>query len=225
MNLIRKLAVVIVALASVSVAQADFIELDLDLGSGDANLTRDNISLLEWLDLDLTEGMTPNDALSAFPGFRFATISEVQELYVNIGLPPPDAGDGIPIEFQDNGPELPPEALPFENLLVLLGMTDNSPSDNCLSGYVQNADELFDISDSCFLAAIQVNETLYYWHYYYSLGSYGLDGAAGLDGGNGPNTNISTFLVRNMQVPEPGTLALLGIGLFGIGFSRRKKKV
>ncbi len=32
------------------------------------------------------------------------------------------------------------------------------------------------------------------------------------------------FLIRAMAVPEPGTLTLVGIGLFGLGFARRGKK-
>ena len=48
----------------------------------------------------------------------------------------------------------------------------------------------------------------------------------GADGGNdtfylqGINVNASS----DPQVPEPGLLALMGLGLFGMGISRRKKK-
>lgn len=41
---------------------------------------------------------------------------------------------------------------------------------------------------------------------------------------NGTRIQLDNIAVRAVSVPEPGTLALLGLGLAGIGMTRRKKK-
>ena len=55
-----------------------------------------------------------------------------------------------------------------------------------------------------------------------AVNSIYLEGYAGFGGG----TQLESLTISVRQpVPEPGTLALFGIGLFGVGLSRRRKKV
>ena len=42
---------------------------------------------------------------------------------------------------------------------------------------------------------------------------------------NGTHTQVGSFLVRDVSVPEPSTLALFGLGLLGLSLSKKRAKL
>lgn len=54
-----------------------------------------------------------------------------------------------------------------------------------------------------------------------SAGTYDISGVTTIDGG--PGANRAAIKLEALQVPEPTTLTLMGLGLAGIGYRRRNR--
>src|SRR5665213_1659474 len=53
----------------------------------EGNAVLDPATNLQWLDANVTENMSPNQALAANPGYQLATWSQVETLLVDNGIP------------------------------------------------------------------------------------------------------------------------------------------
>lgn len=117
------------ALVSASAVNAELLSVDLIAGSGDAQLTRDTESSLDWLDVPLTANQTYDQVRTgAFyaQGFRHATKAELETLFIHAGIP----DDGFDISVTH-----PTEAL---KLMTLLGVTFSSADRSATYGFTGN---------------------------------------------------------------------------------------
>ncbi|VAW60984.1 hypothetical protein MNBD_GAMMA11-998 [hydrothermal vent metagenome] len=179
------------------------------LTPGDNLITRDTVTGLEWLDLTVTQGLSP-DAVQSNPvfsaqGFRYALTSDVSTLFQNAGI---TITSNDPVSGQINE---------VTALINLLGATTVLPDGRLISeGYYHPfvtpdgglkgdwvyKTELSLLDDTLYFAAITRGEA--------SLQSYA-------------NPQFGNLLVR--PVPLPAAIWLFAAGLTGlVGISRRNKK-
>ena len=186
--------IMITTSASAALINSTIEDLDDGLLDTDTNL--------EWLDLTVTQGLSYNEAealsIVTGNGFEHATVDQVDTLFVNAGF--------VTTDSADNTANDPAAAL----LLDLMGCTLDCGTDS---------DTGRGFADFFFFT----------FRPYYQEGPSG--GSAAVfefdlfsADKDLKDPNSGHFLVREavVSVPEPSIIALLGVGLIGLGFARRR---
>ncbi|WP_299880891.1 PEP-CTERM sorting domain-containing protein [uncultured Sulfitobacter sp.] len=164
---------------------------------------RDFATNLLWLDLDQTNGLSPNAALSAFPNFRMATHGEVVTLFLNAGF------DG---QF-----EVPNTTTNFDAASLLTDLLGTTASFT-VGGVPKTVGQGWADDGNVF------REPFYEINYPSGQAPTGrfFGGNAFSNSGTQAINGVGTFLVS--QVPLPTTLPLLLSALALIGLQMRGKK-
>ena len=173
--------------------------------TNDQLIIQDSDSGLEWLDLSVTTGMSILDvqADTELSGFRSATIAEVMDLFEISAL---DAN-----WISTSSQHLSRVSFLIDNFRS----TTWQPSlfsKPAISGRVDQNFDTTTATSTVFQIGYNTDATNYI------AKSYGSSHGSS-------SSSTGNFLVRDssVTVPEPTALSLLALGLFGIGFSRRRK--
>lgn len=192
-------------LACLFVGSANATLISSDWQSANDNLiTMDTATGLNWLDLSQTYGMSLGTAssllASTFSGFRFATHSEVIGFMSDAGLPTPAYPHNGYASF-NNASDIAAQ-LAFT---ALLGETVGRGFGSDYFGSRGMVQDLDAITGSYLVGGVDL------W----------VDNTCCTGG----NSGAGVWLVRDsVNIPEPGSITLFGLGLAGLGFSRRLKQ-
>ena len=189
-------------------ANAALIEVDLN-ATGDADITRDTDSGLEWLDLDLTFAMTLTQAATTYSGWRVATTAEYNNLFSTI-FPNYDTNPLVTYSstvLNDFDKHASQAELFFS--LLADAYPSNYPTEKSL--------QAFYLGETTELDLLQL-----FWGNdpeKVVIDPHDLRGYTEEDTGSA----VSLFLVRGTVVPIPPALWLFGSGLLGLVWTARKK--
>jgi len=248
-SLMKKVIVATALLLTVNAASAGLIRVDLS-SAGSQGVTLDTDTGIEWLGLSNTLGMSMNEALTAFSGWRVATQFEVGtvinkvlagEAYENFFGSALQSGYGQ----IDYGSSRNSYYVQFTNKMhsVFQGGNTAPASDG---RFLRVADGLHinDVTGGLIRSGTTIASNRYYQRIYFNRG-LGIslpdimdykraDASVFLvsDGGRSfaslqdptINANNANAPINNATaVSEPGALALLGLGLMGLAVSRKRK--
>jgi hypothetical protein len=186
-------------------AEAALVEMDLAT-SGDAFITLDTDTNLEWLDLTLTTGHSFDSVIDGYGGFidlgfRYATRNDIVSLYNSAGIAPGVNQTGI---YYSN----------TSNIINLLGRTYGNDTVNGSEGMFKASSDPDDVAR----IYIRVN------HY---ADSADVSSIPTFDSwpSNQPLSGEGIFLVRDYNpVPIPAGIWLLGSGLVGLVAAMKRKE-
>jgi hypothetical protein len=210
------------ALLAASNANASLISADSSYGVG--TLTQDTATGLEWLDLTLSTNLSYNQVQGGANGylangFVVATLAQVELLLTHAGW------DGIDASATSGSAA---NLAATQSLIALLGQVgvSGSPGETAFTeGFALNggvlARQFSTISQNGVAGRIACTTAGFN-----AFANTDTSGCRGTFDQHQDFTGI--YLVRRTaapNVPEPVTLGLLGLGLVGIGFVRRKRAV
>lgn len=175
------------------------------------SVTLDTSTSLQWLNASNTLGLSSGAALANFPGYQLATLSEVEQLFEDAGVPAADVPSGT-----DTNPapgDLLVSTLGYSNVTTF-GIPDTQYWDYLVNGLLGGGTAPY--SDDLLSAEIR-NSGLGSPGVYLSLNPsiFTPDQSSSL---------YFDFLVEPVSAPEPASLPILATALLAFAFIPRLRR-